>query len=70
VTQEAICKKAKAAYETELGGRGGSAFSGSVYVARAGATYAVLDPSYHYQNQTDVWIIMAMDDRYRKLSLF
>lgn len=70
VAQEAVCKKAKAAYEAEFSGRGGSTFSGRVYVVKSGSTYAVFDPDYHYQNQTDIWIVMVMDDRYRKLSLF
>jgi hypothetical protein len=70
VTQEAVCKKAKAAYETEFSGRGGSSFSGRLYVVKAGSTYAVLDPDYHYRPNRPNWIIMIMDDRYRKLSLF
>jgi hypothetical protein len=70
VTQEAVCKKAKAAYETEFSGQGGSSFSGRLYVAKAGSTYAVLDPDYHYRPNRPKWIIMVMDDRYRKLSLF
>jgi hypothetical protein len=70
VTQEAVCKKAKAAYETEFSGRGGSSPSGRLYVVKAGSTYAVLDPNYHYNPSRPRWIIMIMDDRYRKLSLF
>lgn len=70
VTQEAVCKKAKAAYEAGLSGPGGSSFSGRLYVVKSGSTYAVLDPDFHYQGRTNNWIIMIMDDRYRKLSLF
>jgi hypothetical protein len=69
VTQEAVCKKAKAAYETEFSGQG-SSFSGRLYVVKAGSTYAVLDPDYHYHPSRPRWSIMIMDDRYRKLSLF
>lgn len=70
VTQESVCKKARDAYQASLGGAGGSPFSGRVYVVKSGTTYAVLDPDFHYQNRTDNWIIMVMDARYRKLSLF
>jgi hypothetical protein len=70
VTQESVCKKARDAYQADLVGLGGSAFSGRVYVVKSGTTYAVLDPDFHYQGRTDNWIIMVMDARYRKLSLF
>jgi hypothetical protein len=65
-----VCKKVKAAYEAGLTARGGSGFSGRVYVVKSGSTYAVLDPDHHYQGRTNNWIIMIMDDRYRTLSLF
>lgn len=70
VTSESVCKKANATYQAELGGVGGSPFSGKVYVVKAGTTYAVLDPSFHYQGRTNNWIIVIMDSRYKKLSLF
>jgi hypothetical protein len=70
VTQEAVCKKAKAAYEAGMTQRGGAGFSGRVYVVKSGSTYAVLDPDHHRDGRTNNWIIMIMDSRYQTLSLF
>lgn len=69
VTQEAVCKKANAAYQADRSGTGGSGFSGRVYVAKAGDTYAVLDPSFRYGSSLN-WTVVIMDSRYRKLSVF
>jgi hypothetical protein len=70
VSDEAVCRKANTAYQNAVAGPGGSPFSGRVYVVKSGTTYAVLDPDFHVDNRTDNWIIVIMDSKYKKLSLF
>lgn len=70
VSDEAVCRKANTGYQNSLTGRGTTPFSGKVYVVKSGTTYAVLDPDVHVDGSTDNWIIVILDSRYKKLSLF
>jgi hypothetical protein len=70
IGQEATCKKARDAYQQELVGSGGGAFSGRVYVLKVGTAYAVLDPVFKYDPNSSNWVIVIMDSRFKKLSLF
>ena len=70
VSQESSCKKARDSYQQELAGSGGGAFSGRVYVLKVGTAYAVLDPEFKYDPASENWVIVIMDSRYKKLSMF
>ena len=70
VAQEATCKKARDAYQRELAGSGGGAFSGSVYVLKVGTAYAVLDPGFKYDPDSENWVIVIMNSQFKKLSMF
>lgn len=68
VTQEATCKKANAAFQAWLANRGGTSFSGRVYVLRIGTVYAVHDPVYRYRAGEDYTPIVFLDSRLKFLS--
>ena len=68
VTNESVCKKAKATYQTSLS-TPGHTFSGRVYVVKIGTVYAVLDPTFNLGDPTN-WIVQIRDSRYRQLSLY
>jgi hypothetical protein len=70
VTSESVCKKANAAYQTEVGGTGYGRPSGQVYVIQVGTTYAVSDPAYHWGPDPGYKTIVIFDSRWRKLSRF
>lgn len=70
VSSESVCKKARDAYQQRLADRGGSAFSGRVYVLKVGTPYAVYDPLYRVSAADPFGIIVIMDSRYKPLSLF
>jgi hypothetical protein len=69
-TQEAVCKKANAAYKAKLTDTGGSGFSNRVYVLQVGNTYAVFDPAFTYDSSLGYWTIVILDSRYKPLSVF
>lgn len=70
ITSESVCKKADAAYRTELTGTGQGGFSGQVYVIQVGTTYAVFDPAYHWGPDPGYYTVVVFDSRWRKLSRF
>ena len=70
ISQETTCKKARDAYQQTLVGSGGGAFSGRVSVLQVGTAYAVLDPGFKYDPASPNWVIVIMDSRFKKLSLF
>jgi len=68
VTNESVCKKAKATYQTSLS-TPGYTFSSRVYVVKIGTVYAVLDPTFNLGDSTN-WIVQIQDSRYQQLSLY
>ncbi|MGH9896458.1 MAG: hypothetical protein ACREA0_31565 [bacterium] len=70
VSSESVCKKANAAYQTELAGTGQGGFSGQVYVIQVGTTHAVFDPAYHWGPDPGYYTVVIFDSRWRKLSRF
>jgi hypothetical protein len=69
VTSESVCQKARDAYQAFFANRGGTGFTGRVYVIKIGTTYAALDPGYNYGDPT-VWTVEILDSRYRHLSIY
>ena len=69
VTQAATCKKANAAYQSELAGAG-TGFSNQVYVLQIGDTYAVADPDFYIGPPMSPhdWAILIMDAHFKVLS--
>lgn len=69
VTQTTTCKKANAAYRSQLAGAG-TGFSNQVYVLQIGTTYAVADPAFYVGPAMNPhnWVILIMDSRFKILS--
>jgi len=70
VTQESVCKKANSAFQSYWANRGGTAFSGRVYVLQIGSVYGVSDPSYHYRATNADSPLLFLDSRYKALSVY
>ncbi len=70
VSQATVCKKANTAFQSYWANRGGTAFSGLVYVLQVGGVYAVQDPAYRYRAGGSYTPILFLDSRYRALSVF
>ena len=69
VTQEAVCKKARATFAADRAGKGIGGSSGRVYVVAIGNTgYAIVDPAYHYGRPND-WTILIVDKNFLRLGL-
>jgi hypothetical protein len=70
VTQETVCKKASSAFQSYWANRGGTAFSGRVYVLQIGSVYGVTDPSYRYRAANPDTPLLFLDSRYKALSVY
>ena len=67
VSDKTVCRRAADAYRANSTADASFAPSGRVYVVKAGQTYSVVDPAYHYRRQPDV-TIMTFDTKWRLLS--
>jgi hypothetical protein len=68
-TDEALCRRAAAAYRRLADGHTAKTLSGRVYVIEAGERYVVLDPDWRYNlAQPDVMTIRVFDERFRELA--
>jgi hypothetical protein len=60
VSSESVCKKANAAYQTEVVGEGYGGVSGVIQV---GTTYAVFDPVCHWGPDPGYYIVVIYDSK-------